>query len=242
MRMVTLILLSDASSLALEYPSRIVRRMSGRRRRIFLASSTISGMREWDARNTQRFSSVAGLFEGVFEQGAQEFLGLPCAVELSPGIRASDVLERLGLSAGQVAGVLQDRVLDAAHALHGLLVPVAPRLVPQAFPDLVERVGHPGDDVEPVQYAFGVRAALGDARVDPAGPVAGDDLDGGALFGRQRLEEQAEHVPAVPVARPDDPMPLVVDDHGQVRVALPCGWSRPRRSPSGRRTARASTP
>lgn len=45
-------------------------------------------------------------------------------------------------------------------------------------------VGHPGDDVEPVQYAFGVRAALGDARVDPAGPVAGDDLDGGALFGR----------------------------------------------------------
>ena len=75
--------------------------------------------------------------------------------------------------------------------------------------------------MEPVQYAFGVRAALGDARVDPAGPVAGDDLDGGALFGRQRLEEQAEHVPAVPVARPDDPMPLVVDDHGQIRVALP---------------------
>lgn len=48
MRMVALILLSDASSLALEYPSWIVRRMSGRRRRIFLASSTISGMREWD--------------------------------------------------------------------------------------------------------------------------------------------------------------------------------------------------
>ena len=162
-----------------------------------------------------------GLADRVLEQGAQEFLELPCAVELSPGIRASDVLERLGLSAGQVAGVLQDGVLDAAHALHGLLVPVAPRLVPQAFADLVERVGHPGDDVEPVQYAFGVRAALGDARVDPAGPVAGDDLDGGALFGRQRLEEQAEHVPAVPVARPDDPMPLVVDDHGQIRVALP---------------------
>ena len=183
-----------------------------------------------------------GLADGVFEQGAQEFLGLPCAVELSPGIRASDVLERLGLSAGQVAGVLQDGVLGAAHALHGLLVAVAPRLVPQAFPDLVERVGHPGDDVEPVQYAFGVRAALGDARVDPPGPVAGDDLDGGALFGRQRLEEQAEHVPTDPVVRPDHPMPLVVDDHEQIRVALPCGWSRPRRSPSGRRTARASTP
>ena len=75
--------------------------------------------------------------------------------------------------------------------------------------------------MEPVQYAFGVRAALGDARVDPAGPVAGDDLGGGALFGRQRLEEQAEHVPTVPVARPDHPMPLVVDDHEQIRVALP---------------------
>ena len=59
-----------------------------------------------------------------------------------------------------------------------------PLSIEQTHPDLVERVGHPGDDVEPVQYAFGVRAALGDARVDPAGPVAGDDLDGGALFGR----------------------------------------------------------
>ena len=35
MRMVTLILLSDASSLALEQPSSMVLRMSGPRRRIF---------------------------------------------------------------------------------------------------------------------------------------------------------------------------------------------------------------
>ena len=75
--------------------------------------------------------------------------------------------------------------------------------------------------MEAVQYAFGVRAPPADARVNPAGPVTGDDLDGGALFGRQRLEEQVEHVPADPVVRPDHPMPLVVDDHGQVRVALP---------------------
>ena len=32
-------------------------------------------------------------------------------------------------------------------------------------------------------------------------PRAGGDPDGGALFGLQRLEEQAEHVPAVPVVR-----------------------------------------
>ena len=75
--------------------------------------------------------------------------------------------------------------------------------------------------MEAVQHALGVRAPPADARVDPAGPVPGDDADGGALSGRQRLEEQVEHVPAVPVVRPDHPAPLVVDDHGQVRVALP---------------------
>ena len=162
-----------------------------------------------------------GLADRVLEQGAQEFLEPPCAVELALGVRVPQAFERLLLSVGQVAGVLQDGVSDAAHALRGILVPIVPRLVPQAFPDLVERVAHPGDDVEPVQYAFGVRAVLGDARVDPAGPVAGDDLDGGALSGRRRLEEQAEHVLAVSVVRPDDPMPLVADDDGQVRVALP---------------------
>ena len=155
-----------------------------------------------------------GLADRVLEQGAQEFPEPPCAVELPLGVRVPQAFERLLLSVGQVAGVLQDGVSDAAHALRGILAPIVPRLVPQAFPGLVERVAHPGDDVEPVQYAFGVRAVLGDARVDPAGPVAGDDLDGGAPFGRQRLEEQAEHVLAVSVVRPDDPMPLVADDDG----------------------------
>ena len=60
-------------------------------------------------------------------------------------------------------------------------------------------------------------------------PVSGDDSDGGALFLGQLLEEQVEHVPAVSVVRPDHPMPFVVDDDGDVRVAS-CGWSHPRRS------------
>lgn len=201
--MVTLILLSNASRRAFEYPGRIVRRMPGRRRLIFLASPTISGMREWDARNTPAVQFRRGSADRVLERGAQESLELPCAVEPPLGVRVPRAFERLLLSVGQVAGVPQDGVSDAAHALRGVLVPIAPRLVPQAFPDLVERVAHPGDDEEPVQYAFGVRAVLGDARVGPAGPVAGDDLDGGAPFGRQRLEEQAEHVLAVSVVRPD---------------------------------------
>ena len=57
--------------------------------------------------------------------------------------------------------------------------------------------------------------------------------DGGALFGRQRLEEQAEHVPAVPVVRLYRPMPFVVDDHGDARVAFAVAGLRPRRSTRG---------
>ena len=54
--MVTLILLLNASSRALEWPGRMVLRMSSRRLRIFLHSSTISGMREWLAQLIHRLS------------------------------------------------------------------------------------------------------------------------------------------------------------------------------------------
>ena len=55
--MVTLILLLNASSRALEWSGRMVLRMSSRRLRIFLHSSTISGMREWLAQLIHRLSS-----------------------------------------------------------------------------------------------------------------------------------------------------------------------------------------
>ena len=169
MRMATLILLSDASSLALEYPSWMVLRMSGRRLLIFSTSSTISGMRLWDARNTQWSGLALGLFDRVPEQRPEEFLDPPRAVELSRGVGVPDRVERLLLPVGQVLRVLQHGVPDAAQALRLLPVTVAPGLVPQSFPDLVERVAHPRDDVEPVQYAPGVRTPLAHARVDPAG-------------------------------------------------------------------------
>jgi len=88
---------------------------------------------------------------------------LSCAVELPLGIRVPQAFERLGLPAGQVVGVLQYDVLDAAHAFRYLFVSFASRLVPEAFADPVERVRHPGDDVEAVEHAFRVRAVLPDA-------------------------------------------------------------------------------
>ena len=75
--------------------------------------------------------------------------------------------------------------------------------------------------MERVQDAPGVRQALLHAGVDPLGAVAGDCLDGGALLVGRLSEEQAGHLLAVSVVRPDDPFALVVDDHGDVRVPLP---------------------
>lgn len=119
-------------------------------------------------------------------------------------------------------------VFQAFHRLRGCLVVAAPGLVPQPFPDLVERVGHPGDDVERVEHALGVRQVLLHAGVDPFGAVAGGRLDGGALLVGQLSEEQVEDLLAVPVVRPDDPFALVVDDHGDVRAPLPvAGLSTP---------------
>ena len=65
-------------------------------------------------------------------------------------------------------------------------------------PDLVERVGGPGDDVEAVEDAFGLRAPAEHAPVDPSRPVAGDHPDGGAPAGRERPEEQVEDLPPCP--------------------------------------------
>lgn len=118
-------------------------------------------------------------------------------------------------------GFLGHGVFQAFHRLRGCLVVAAPGLVPQSLPDLVERVGHPGDDVERVEHALGVRQVLLHAGVDPFGAVAGDRLDGGALLVGQLSEEQVEDLLAVSAVRPDHPVPLVVDDHGDVRAPLP---------------------
>lgn len=149
--MVTLILLLNASSRALEWSGRMVLRMSSRRLRIFLHSSTISGMREWLAQLIHRLSfspPPLGLAGGLVQERAQEFLELPGAVELALGIHAGERGEGRGLALGQVAGVSEHGVFQALHRLRGRLILRSPGLVPQPFPDPVQAVGHPGDDVE----------------------------------------------------------------------------------------------
>ena len=54
----------------------MVLRMSSRRLRIFLHSSTISGMREWLAQSIHRLSPL-GLSGGLVQERAQEFLEPP---------------------------------------------------------------------------------------------------------------------------------------------------------------------
>ena len=162
-----------------------------------------------------------GPFDGLARERAQGFPELPRAVELALGIRVGECGEGRGSAFGQVAGVPGHGVFDAAHRPGRRCVPVAPGLVPQPFPDPVERVGHPGDDVERVEHAFGVRAVPGHGRVDPSGPVAGHDPDRRAPLRRQLPEEQVEDLSAVPVVRPDHASAPVADDDGDARVALP---------------------
>lgn len=154
------------------------------------------------------------------QEGPEEFLELPGAVELAPGIDVPEHGEGRVLPVGQIVGVLEQSVFQAAHRPGRLLVAFAPGLVPQSFAHPAEGVAHPGDDVERVQHTLGVGAVPGHGRVDPPGAVAGDDPDRRAPLRRQPLEEQVEDLLAVSVVHPDDPLALVVDDDGDVRVAL----------------------
>ena len=76
--------------------------------------------------------------------------------------------------------------------------------------------------MEPVGHALGVRAPFMHARVDPACAVAGDDPDGGAPLRRVNCRKNRSNtsLPYPSYAR-IDPVSLVVDSHGDVRVTLP---------------------
>ena len=66
----------------------------------------------------------------------------------------------------------------------------------------------------------GVRAAALDQALYPLRPVGRDDLDGPPLLPGELVEEEVEHVPAVPLMRPYQAPAVVVDHHRDVLVAL----------------------
>ena len=80
------------------------------------------------------------------------------------------------------AAFRSDSFFSSAHRapLIGSLTPLRACRTPGLGPDLVERVGGTGDDVEAVEDAFGLRALAEHAPVDLSRPVAGDHPDGGA--------------------------------------------------------------
>lgn len=102
-----------------------------------------------------------------------------------PEVRLLGLDERnhLVLVGRPVLRAVPERVLGALDRL-GRVRP--PRLRRRREPDLVEGAVGPSHDVEEVDAADGVGEVLRDALVDPAGAVAGHDLDPRALHVRIR--------------------------------------------------------
>jgi hypothetical protein len=102
---------------------------------------------------------------------------------VEPLVGALDGGEPGVLAATEVLGVLPEREAGALElAGDGGLAGLA-GLVLDLAADRVERVGHELHDVERVQAAHRVRAALGDRTGDPAGHVGRDQFDPGAALG-----------------------------------------------------------
>ena len=91
---------------------------------------------------------------------------------------------------------------------------------PRVQPDRVQCVVGPFHDMERVDAAVRVRAVLLHRVGDPTCAVPGDDEDRLALLRGQLVEEEVQHLLAVPLVRPDDGVGVVVDDDRDVAVAL----------------------
>lgn len=71
-----------------------------------------------------------------------------------------------------------------------------------------------------VQADGRVGAAPGDGPCDPFGHVAGDQLDLRAALFAQQIQELLDGLAVAAGGRPDQPAAVVVDDDGQVALAL----------------------
>jgi hypothetical protein len=86
--------------------------------------------------------------------------------------------------------------------------------------DLVQRVGRELDHVERVHAADRVGASLRDRYRDRLGHVAGHELELFAAFFAEQIEELLDRLAVAAGGGPHQPAAVVVDDHGQVPMAL----------------------
>ena len=103
--------------------------------------------------------------------------------------------------------------------------PVAPRRrvlggplgdPPLLAPGLAGRVARPPGHAGWARDPPGVGAPAPGQRLYPLGPVGRRDLYGASLLARGLVEEEAQHLLAVPLVGPDEASSVVVDDGGRV--------------------------
>jgi hypothetical protein len=94
----------------------------------------------------------------------------------------------------------------------------APGCVPDLPTDLVEGRAGPLADVERLKAEGGVGAALADHGGDPGGGVGAHQSDGGTTAFPQLVEELPERRLVPAHRRPDQPVAVVIDDHGEVAM------------------------
>ncbi len=140
------------------------------------------------------------------------------AVEALVELLDARELELLAL--GQVAGVLPQREPGAFELAGELGLALAAGVVPHLAADLVQRVGRERDEMERVVADARVRAALGDRSGDPAGHVAGHELELVAALLSQQIEELLDRLAIPAGGRPDEPAGVVVNHDGQLPLAL----------------------
>src|SRR5262249_3209468 len=124
---------------------------------------------------------------------------------------------------GQVLGVLPERPAGALEIGGVPDLAGAPGLVPDLGSHLVQGGGGPGDDVEGVHAANGLRAAPADHVGDPGGGVGADLDDGLAALGPELVEEALQGRLVATRPGPDQLATVVVHDHDQVALSPPVG-------------------
>lgn len=154
---------------------------------------------------------------GFQEDDAQLLLQEISAVEAA--VDRGDRGELRLLAFAQPLGPLPERPARALQPARPGLVARPAGLVPDLAPHLVERVTGQGDD----EAERRLRALLAHGAGDPLAHIAGDELELRFPLAAQLLEEAGDRLLVAPVGRPDQSAAVVVDDTGDVALALAIG-------------------